>query len=308
MEEAALWMMPQRAYRNIKTMLFNEGYNLTDFQGLLDIQDEIHTQQVNDIIDYVLDALKDSSFDGSKCLYVDGCGGSGKTFLYITLWHLLRSNGINVCNMAFTGIATTLLPNGKTVHKVLGLPVPLYSDSSSNIKVQSKEGLYLKNMDVFIWDEAPMAPKYALEIMDYLLRDIMNSNEPFGDFLLKIGNGELNDADDNVILPEHIIQEGNVDIAEEMYSQFIQQNKFEEMSECAILAPRNVDVDDINKRVVRLLDSKAIMPPRKATPTGYELIDYDKLLYAINQINPARFGFTICPLLKWTNGRHVDIR
>jgi len=32
--------------------------------------------------------------------------------------------------MAF--IATTLLPNGRTVHKVFGLPVPLFADSTSN--------------------------------------------------------------------------------------------------------------------------------------------------------------------------------
>ncbi|XP_051165645.1 uncharacterized protein LOC127284299 [Leptopilina boulardi] len=324
------------AYRNIKSLLLNEGYNLTDFQGLLDIEDENRSIQVDDInmlehikigeqnydtlnvkqnvvVDYILQVIKDSSLNGSKCLYVNGCGGSGKTFLYITLWHLLRSKGVNVCNMAFTGIAATLLPNGKTVHKVLGLPVPLYSDSTSNIKVQSKEGLFLKNIDVFIWDEAPMAPKYASEIMDYLLRDIMKSNVAFGgkivilggdfrqtlpikergtrseivnlsiknsklwkhfkkytltenmralpqetefvDFLLKVGNGELNDVDDNVKLPEHIIQHGNVDIAEEMYGHLIQQNKFRELPVCVILAPRNVDVDDINKRVVRLLDS-----------------------------------------------------
>ncbi|XP_043481809.1 uncharacterized protein LOC122510914 [Leptopilina heterotoma] len=205
------------AYRNIKSMLLNEGYCLTDFQGLLDT-DENFSEQVDEI-----------------------------------------------------GIAATLLPNGKTVHKVLGLPVPLYSDSSSNIKVQSKEALFLKNIDVFIWDEAPMAPKYALEVMDKLLRDIMKSNKVFEnmralpeetefvDFLLKVGNGELNDTDDNVELPEHIIQQGNIDIAEEMYGHLIQQKKFKDLSMCAILAPRNVDVDDINKRVVNLLDSKEIL-------------------------------------------------
>ena len=42
--------------------------------------------------------------------------------------------------MAFTGIAETSLPTGMTVHKVLGLPVPLLSVSTSNIAVQSKEG------------------------------------------------------------------------------------------------------------------------------------------------------------------------
>ena len=55
---------------------------------------------------------------------------------------------------------------GMTVHKVLGLPVPLLSDSPSNIAVQSKEGQFLRQTDVFIWDEASMARCYALEIMD----------------------------------------------------------------------------------------------------------------------------------------------
>ena len=49
--------------------------------------------------------------------------------------------------VAFTGIAVTLLPNGRTVHKTLGLPVPLYSDSSSSIKMQSKEA-DIKSVDV----------------------------------------------------------------------------------------------------------------------------------------------------------------
>lgn len=73
--------------------------------------------------------------------------------------------------MAFTGIAAILLPKGMTVHKVLGLPVPLLPDSSSNIKMQSKEAEYLRNTDVFIWDEASMAPRYALEIMDRTLKE-----------------------------------------------------------------------------------------------------------------------------------------
>ena len=54
--------------------------------------------------------------------------------------------------MAFTGIAAKLLPKGMTIHKVLGLPVPLLSDSSSNIAVQSKKGQFLRQTDVIIWD------------------------------------------------------------------------------------------------------------------------------------------------------------
>jgi len=55
--------------------------------------------------------------------------------------------------MAFTGIAATLLPNGKTIHKVFGLSVPLFADSTSNIKVQSKEAENLKLVDIFRSEE-----------------------------------------------------------------------------------------------------------------------------------------------------------
>ena len=81
--------------------------------------------------------------------------------------------------MAFTGIVATLLPNGITVHKAYNLPVPLMSDSSSNIAVHSKEGEFLRHTNVFIWDETSMAPRYSLEIMDRTLRDIMNNDYPF---------------------------------------------------------------------------------------------------------------------------------
>ena len=65
--------------------------------------------------------------------------------------------------MAFTGIVGTLLPNGRTVHKTFGMPVPLLAASTSNIKNQTKKGTKHR------WDEAPMAPKYAMELVDRTL-------------------------------------------------------------------------------------------------------------------------------------------
>ena len=89
--------------------------------------------------------------------------------------------------MAFTGIAATLLPRRMKIPKVLGLPVPLLSDSSSNIAVQSKEGQFLRQTDVFIWDEAPMAPRSALEIIDRTLEGIMNNDLLFGGKIVILG-------------------------------------------------------------------------------------------------------------------------
>ena len=49
--------------------------------------------------------------------------------------------------MAFTGIAATLFPRGKTVHKIFQLSVPLHFDSSSNIKLESQEANFLYETD-----------------------------------------------------------------------------------------------------------------------------------------------------------------
>ncbi|XP_036143697.1 uncharacterized protein LOC118645901 [Monomorium pharaonis] len=211
----------------------------------------------------------------------------------------------------FYGHCSDVTACGKTVHKTFRLPVPLFADSSSSIKIQSKEAQYLKEIDIYIWDEAPMAPRYALEIMDQTLRDIMN-NLPFGGkiielsgdfrqllpikihsirceivnlsikfsytwknfvsfsltenmrvlpketdfakFLLDMGNGSLNNSNDNIQLPDCCIASINADIVEDIYGDLIQNKEFNKMAKCAILSARNADVDEINKRVVELLD------------------------------------------------------
>ena len=138
-------------------------------------------EKQKEVFDLILNAsINNNDNLNSTCFYIDGPGGSGKTFIYTTLYYMLRSHDKKVCTMAFTGIAATLLPNDKTVHRTFALPVPLFADSTSNIKMQSKENEYSKNIDVFIFDKAPMPPKYSLEIMDRTLRDIMNNNLPFG--------------------------------------------------------------------------------------------------------------------------------
>jgi len=321
-----------KAYLQINSMLRAEGKSLADFPQMeqliensgeenymtLEEAMEIGTKQYRqlnekqkEIVDILLDRL-DNDNNHNNCFYIDGPGGSGKTFIYTTIYYLARIRNKRVCTMAFTGIAATLLPTGKTVHKTFGLPVPLFADSSSSIKIQSKEGQYLKETDIYIWDEAPMAPRYALEIMDRTLRDIMNNDFPFGGkivllggdfrqllpiklhatrseivnlsikfsstwkhflkfsliqnmrvfpeeiefakFLLDMGDGILNDLNDNIQIPECCIAPINADIVEDIYGDLIRKKEFNKVAKCAILSARNVDVDEINKKVVELLD------------------------------------------------------
>ena len=58
-----------------------------------------------------------------RAFYVDGPGGSGKTFLYETLTRLVHGRGEVALACAMSGIAATLLPGGTTAHALCGLPL-----------------------------------------------------------------------------------------------------------------------------------------------------------------------------------------
>jgi ATP-dependent DNA helicase PIF1 len=45
----------------------------------------------------------------------------------------------------------------------------------------------LRESKLILWDEAPMAPKYALDALDLLLRDIMQCDRPFGGKVVVLG-------------------------------------------------------------------------------------------------------------------------
>ncbi|XP_054289208.1 uncharacterized protein LOC129004674 [Macrosteles quadrilineatus] len=139
-----------------------------------------------EFVDAVIQTLDDES-SGPKCFFLDGPGGTGKTFVYNTLYHLCRSRNIIVKCMAFTGIASILLPEGRTTHKTFGLKVPLTNDSKSSIKRGSSKFKELEAVNMFMMDEAPMLPKYGLDCMDELLRDLSDRNSPFGGKIMILG-------------------------------------------------------------------------------------------------------------------------
>ncbi|XP_044019605.1 ATP-dependent DNA helicase pif1-like [Aphidius gifuensis] len=321
------------AYIKINTLLQNERSSLKDFPSMSQITEienddtEISLEQHKDtgsrqyellndeqkaVVDTILKRAVDVNSTASKCFFINGPGGSGKTYIHTTLYHLLRSLSKNVSTMAYTGIAATLLPGGKTVHETFKIPIALYSDSSLTITAQSKEADYCRKMDVIMWDEAPMSPKYALEFVDRTLRDVMNKDEPFGGkililggdfrqllpvkknatrgefvdlsikfthlwpyfteytltknmrtrpgevefskYLLTVGDGTANYNDSDLNLPDHCIAPREADIAEDVDGQVIKNKEYGKLENWAILSAGNVDVDDINMRVVELLD------------------------------------------------------
>uniref|UniRef100_A0A914V1X4 ATP-dependent DNA helicase n=1 Tax=Plectus sambesii TaxID=2011161 RepID=A0A914V1X4_9BILA len=132
-------------------------------------------------------ALGQSLRSGRKCFFIDGPAGTGKTFLYSTLCNILKGQGKNSIVVAWTGIAATLLPGGRTMHSQFKLPLHLYDNSTCNLNPASKEAETIREAAVIFWDEAPMAPNCALKAIDIALQDIMRSKEPFGGKIMVLG-------------------------------------------------------------------------------------------------------------------------
>lgn len=134
-----------------------------------------------------------------KYFYLDGPGGSGKTFLYLALKQKISDSNKKVMCVAWTGIAANLLPDGTTCHSVFSLPLNMDVVKYPQISLKKKQ--FLSSIDCLIWDEAPMASGIALEIVDLVFRDIMNSDLPFGGKVVVLG------GDFRQVLP--VVRNGN---------------------------------------------------------------------------------------------------
>ena len=119
--------------------------------------------------------------------FIDGPGGTGKTFLYSALLATIRERSEIALAVASSGIAALLLSNGRTAHSRLKIPIQLDEASTCNIKKNSDTAQLIKLTKIIIWDEAPMTHKHAFEALDRSLRDIMQIDKPFGGKVIVFG-------------------------------------------------------------------------------------------------------------------------
>ncbi|GKA30666.1 DNA helicase, partial [Tanacetum coccineum] len=80
-----------------------------------------------------------------------------------------------VLAVASSGIASLLLPAGRTAHSRFKLPLELTDESLCNIKKNTHMGNLLAETNLIIWDESPMNDRRCFETLDRSLRDILNS-------------------------------------------------------------------------------------------------------------------------------------
>lgn len=119
--------------------------------------------------------------------------GTGKTFLYSLILSRIRSHQHIALAVAGSGVASLLLPGGRTVHSRFKVPVQMHEDAACNIGLGSDLAELIISARVIVWDEAPMTHRHIFEAVDRSFRDVMksvdplNNNLPFGGKIMVFG-------------------------------------------------------------------------------------------------------------------------
>ncbi|GJS87902.1 DNA helicase [Tanacetum coccineum] len=180
------------------------------------------------------------------------------------------------------GIASLLLPGGRTAHSRFKLPLELTDESLCHAK-KSQLGNLLVEADLSIWDEAPMNDRWCFETLDRTLRDLMDAPSLLfgvktvvlgGDFrqTLPVKKG----ADKNELIAASIatrshlwkicqllLDVGNGEIGEPDEEDGSLQEK-------AIVCPKNATADAMNAKILSNIEgeSRTYLSNDQATPIG----------------------------------------
>ncbi|GKE01610.1 DNA helicase [Tanacetum coccineum] len=172
---------PERLLKDLRNKLLMEERN---YKRDLLMQDVAHfLPQLNhdqkEIYNLIINASKESR---QELLFVYGHGG------WKTVTSSLRSQGKIVLAVASSGIASLLLPVGRTTHSRFKLPLDLTDETVCHAKKHSQLANLLIKTDLIICDEAPMNDRICFEALDITLRDLMNAPEiVFGGKIVVLG-------------------------------------------------------------------------------------------------------------------------
>ncbi len=116
-----------------------------------------------------------------EIIALDAAGGTGKTFLISTMLASVRAEGEVGLGTATSGVAATLLMNGRTIHSRLKVPIENLNEKSyCNISKRDATAELIRRCVLLVMDEYTMAHRHVFEAVDRSFRDIREDGRPFG--------------------------------------------------------------------------------------------------------------------------------
>ncbi|EOA28768.1 hypothetical protein CARUB_v10025000mg [Capsella rubella] len=161
-------------------------YDRDEHKAKHDVWIQMLTVEQRMVFDEIMEAVLN---DKGGVFFVYGFGGTGKTFIWKTLSAAIRYRGMIVLNTASSGIASLLLPGGRTAHSRFAIPIVPDDSTSCTITPNGDLSNFIKEVSLIIWDEAPMMSKYCFENLDRSLNDCLGNfeNKPFGGKVVVFG-------------------------------------------------------------------------------------------------------------------------
>ncbi|CAH1418568.1 unnamed protein product [Lactuca virosa] len=112
--------------------------------------DRIFLSLTNEQRHIFLDIMSDVKENKGGVFFVYGYGGTGKNFVWKRISTTIRSDGHIVLNVALSGIASSLLPGGRTTHSRFILPFELTEDSVWKINPDDELASLLRRTSLII--------------------------------------------------------------------------------------------------------------------------------------------------------------
>ncbi|XP_027082180.2 uncharacterized protein [Coffea arabica] len=95
-------------------------------------------------------------------------------------YDLILQTGYIAIAVATLGVAASILPRGRTAHSRFKIPLDFSRNKTCQLSKQSSMAHLIIQCKLFLWDEASMAKKKTIEAFDELLKNLMETADPFG--------------------------------------------------------------------------------------------------------------------------------
>ncbi|XP_055961074.1 uncharacterized protein LOC126671880 [Mercurialis annua] len=193
MSEAVAFQMPRELRRLFAILLvYSEPTDVREIEEELTVEipaEDIDAEKnLNKEQTYAYNTILDRAKSNTRgVFFVNGPEGTGKTFLYKVILAKMRSSGMIALARTTSGVAAAIMPEGRTAHSRFSIPLNAKETTVCGISKQSAKAELLRRAKLIIWDEAPMAKKFVIEIVDRTLRDILSYNDPFGGKIIEFG-------------------------------------------------------------------------------------------------------------------------
>ncbi len=168
-------LMPNRIPRELREEM---EYDVDALKDIVERNVPLLNQEQREVYDTIINSVNNRT---GEIIALEAPGGSGKTFLTTTVLAKVRSEGEIGLGTAISGIAATLLPNGRTLHARCKVPVEgLNEHSYCNISKRDATAELIRKAVLLVVDEVTMAKKEVFEAVDRTFQEIRGNTLPFG--------------------------------------------------------------------------------------------------------------------------------